>query len=92
MTEKDTGIECPKCGRKIIDGGTDYKCEAGDFMCKKNMRGHEITLEELQKILEDGRSDELEFISHSTGNPYNGRLVLNESKDGLAFEFPDRRR
>ena len=44
MTEKDTGIECPKCGRKIIDGGTDYKCEAGDFMCKKNMRGHEITL------------------------------------------------
>jgi len=88
MTEKDTGIECPKCGRKIIDGGTDYKCEAGDFMCKKNMRGHEITLEELQKILEDGRSDELDFVAKDRHH-YKGLLVLNAAKNGIDFKFPD---
>ncbi|MCI6198610.1 MAG: hypothetical protein SOW06_00515 [Succinivibrionaceae bacterium] len=87
----DTGLKCPKCGGKIIDDGKAYKCESGDFKCWKSIRGHEVTRDELQKAIA-GQSDELEFISHSTGNPYNGRLVLNESKDGLAFEFPDRRR
>ena len=87
----DTGLKCPKCGGKIIDDGKAYKCESGDFKCWKSIRGHEVTRDELQKAIA-GQSDELEFISHSTGNPYNGRLVLNESKDGLAFEVPDRRR
>lgn len=88
---EDSGLKCPKCGGKIVDDGKAYKCESGDFKCWKSIRGHEVTRDELQKAIA-GQSDELEFISHSTGNPYNGRLVLNESKDGLAFEFPDRRR
>jgi len=87
----DTGLKCPKCGGKIIDDGRFYRCEGGDFKCWKSIRGHEVTRDELQNVFV-GESDELEFISHSTGNPYKGRLVLNEAKDGLAFEFPDRRR
>ena len=91
IDKEELGLACPKCGKRIIEDGTAYRCEAGDFKCGKEILGTEISRDELQKAIA-GQSDELEFISHSTGNPYNGRLVLNEAKDGLAFEFPDRRR
>lgn len=86
----DTGLKCPKCGGKVIDDGRFYRCDGGDFKCWKVIRGHEITRDELQNALV-GKSDELEFISHSTGNPYKGCLVLNEAKDGLEFKFPGRK-
>ena len=37
MAENDTGIKCPKCGKKIIDDGTTYRCESSDFKCWKKI-------------------------------------------------------
>ncbi len=86
----DSGLKCPKCGKKILESGKGFFCEGGDFRCWKSIRGAEISREELQKILE-GQGDELGFVGKSSGKPYKGRLVLNEAKDGLDFEFAERK-
>lgn len=85
---EDTGLKCPHCGKRILETDKGFFCEEKDFKCWKNTRGHEISREELQKIL-DGQGDELDFVGKSSGKPYKGRLVLNEAKDGLDFEFAD---
>lgn len=87
---EDTGLKCPHCGKKILETDKGFFCEGKDFKCWKSTRGHEISSEELQKILE-GQCDELDFVGKSSGKPYKGRLVLNEAKDGLDFEFADRK-
>ena len=91
MAENDTGIKCPKCGKKIIDDGTTYRCESSDFKCWKKICGTEITLEELHKILA-GQGDKLEFTSNKNGKPFTTRMVLNEAKDGIIFEFAARKK
>ena len=88
--EKDSGLKCPKCGKKIMESGKGFSCEGGDFKCWKEIDSLEISREELQKILE-GQGDELDFVGKSSGKPYKGRLVLNEAKDGLDFEFADKK-
>ena len=85
---EDTGLKCPHCGKKILETDKGFFCEGKDFKCWKSIRGAEISREELQKILE-GQGDELDFVGKSSGKPYKGRLVLNEAKDGLEFEFAD---
>ncbi|MDY6336227.1 MAG: hypothetical protein SPL25_04005 [Succinivibrionaceae bacterium] len=85
---EDTGLKCPHCGKKILETDKGFFCEGKDFKCWKSTRGHEISSEELQKILE-GQCDELGFVGKSSGKTYKGRLVLNEAKDGLEFKFAD---
>ena len=87
---EDTGLKCPHCGKKILETDKGFFCEDRDFKCWKSTRGAEISREELQKILE-GQGDELDFVGKSSGKPYKGRLVLNEAKDGLDFEFADKK-
>ena len=43
---------------------------------------------ELQKVFEDGRSDELDFVAKDRHH-YKGLLVLNAAKNGIDFKFPD---
>lgn len=86
----DSGLKCPKCGKKILESGRGFSCEGGDFKCWKEISGTEISLVELKKALE-GQSDELGFRSHKTGKTFLARLVLNEAKDGLDFEFADKK-
>lgn len=84
------GLKCPHCGKKILETDKGFFCEDRDFKCWKSTRGAKISREELQKILE-GQGDELDFVGKSSGKPYKGRLVLNEAKDGLDFEFADKK-
>lgn len=87
---EDTGLKCPHCGKKILETDKGFFCEGKDFKCWKSIRGAEISREELKKILE-GQGDELDFVGKSSGKPYKGRLVLNDAKDGLDFEFADKK-
>ena len=79
-------LKCPKCGKKIIEDGPAYRCEDNyrHFWCKKIIRGHEITREEVWKVLNDKKSDEIEFISQN-GIHYKGHLVLKETNDCIVF-------
>ncbi len=85
----DTGLKCPKCGGKIIDDGKAYKCESGDFKCWKSIRGHEVTRDELQKVIDEGSSDELDFTDQDTGKPYTARLKLSSDKKSVEVPKPE---
>lgn len=86
--EKDTGLNCPKCGKPLLEDDRTFSCEAGDFKIWKNHSGHFITRDELAAIL-DGKCGELSFTSKA-GKPYKGRLVLDENKEKLRVEFDDK--
>ena len=85
----DTGLKCPKCGGKIIDDGKAYKCESGDFKCWKSIRGHEVTRDELQKVIDEGSSDELDFTDHDSGKSYKAHLNLSSDKQTVDVPKPE---
>lgn len=69
IDKEELGLACPKCGKRIIEDGTAYRCEAGDFKCGKEILGTEISRDELQKAIA-GQSDELGFRSSKTGKTF----------------------
>lgn len=87
---EDTGLNCPKCGKPVLEYEKEFSCEDHDFRCWKNTRGHLITRDELAAILE-GKCGELGFTSKA-GKPYKGTLKLSADKTGLDFAFIDRKK
>jgi DNA topoisomerase-3 len=83
---------CPKCGANVYDTEKGYVCEktqdkACDFRMGKIILQQPISLEQVQKILITGRSDEMsDFVSNRTHRKFSAQLVLG--KDGkIGFEF-----
>lgn len=83
---------CPKCGANVFDTEKGYVCEktqdkACDFRMGKVILQQPISLDQVQKILTEGRSDEMtEFVSNRTHRKFSAQLVLG--KDGkIGFEF-----
>lgn len=80
---------CPKCGNKVTRGRYAYVCSAGKEKCdfKINLRilGCPITKIQATKILSEGKTDKLDFISKS-GKKFSSRLVLDGDKK-LVFDF-----
>ena len=81
---------CPKCGKKLIRGRYYYCCETAkdgvcDFKVNFNILGAPIGKKQLKKILADGVSDKLAFISKS-GKNFEAKLRLS-SDFKLNFEF-----
>ena len=96
FTGKPVLGKCPKCGGKIFEGPETYLCENSQrdakrctFKLEKVKNGQPIDVEQLQKLLADGRTDLLtKFISRA-GKPFSAHLVL-EGKGKVAFEFAER--
>lgn len=80
---------CPKCGNKVIRGRYSYICSAGKEKCdfKINLRILDCPITKVQaaKILTEGRTDKLDFISKS-GKKFSARLVMDSEKK-LVFDF-----
>ncbi len=73
--------KCPVCGGTIKKGNKKYFCENWKLKdCKFgiwfNMYGATITEEQVQKICNEGKSDELIFASKN-GKKYKGYVKLN---------------
>jgi len=47
-------------------------------------------VEQVRKLLEDGRSDLIESFVSKRGNKFNAYLVLSQKQDKAEFEFPPR--
>ncbi len=72
---------CPLCGGKIMKGSKKYFCENWKQKdCKFgiwiNMYGATITDEQVKKICNEGKSDEMMFTSKN-GKKYKGYVKLN---------------
>lgn len=88
---------CPKCKGKVLQSDAAYFCEntAGartcDFRCGRVILQQEITPEQVQKILSQGRSDLLEnFVSNRNHRKFKAFLVLDPKTGKIGFEFQPR--
>ena len=88
---------CPKCQARVFEHGMSYVCEKSvgpekscDFRSGKVILQQEIAPSQMQKLLEDGRTDLLDgFVSSRTNRKFKAFLV--RQPDGkIGFEFEPR--
>ncbi len=60
------------------------------FKLSKKLCEVEIPVEQVKKLLEDGRSDLIENFVSKRGNKFGAYLVLSQKQDKAEFEFPPR--
>jgi len=96
FTGKESLGKCPACGGQVFDAGMNYVCEnqAGvakscKFRTGKIILQHEISPEQVKKLLAEGKTDLLKgFVSKKTNRKFEAFLIV---KDGTtAFEFAPR--
>ena len=91
--------ECPVTKLKIYDTPNGYRPNPEEAKAQKNtpfsmakkMLGAEITLEQVQKLLTEGKTDLIQgFISNRTKRPFDAFLCLGKNSTKVRFEFPPR--
>lgn len=87
--------KCPKCASPVYEHGASYVCEKSvgpskscDFRSGKIILLQPIERGQMQKLLQDGRTDLLkEFVSSRTRRKFSAFLVVGpEGKVGFEFE------
>ena len=87
---------CPKCKGKVFQSPDAYLCENSQrdvkrctFKLEKVKTGRPIPVEQLQKLLKDGKTDLLDNFLSRAGRTFSAYLVL-EGKGKVGFEFAER--
>jgi hypothetical protein len=88
--------KCPKCGGQIFESPDTYICERSQldmkrctFKLDKVKNGQPISVEQLQKLLKDGKTDTLDKFISKTGKPFTAWLKMS-GRGKIEFEFPER--
>ncbi len=97
FTGKTVVGKCPKCDGNIFDTEQGYMCENSRReakSCKFKTIGKVILEQPIepaqaQKILAEGKSDELDKFISKAGKPFPAFLVMDK-KGKITFDFPDR--
>ena len=88
---------CPKCASKVYEHGSGYICEKAtgpartcDFRSGRIILQQEISVEQMKKLLNTGRTDLLtDFVSNKSRRKFKAFLV--KQPDGkIGFEFMQR--
>jgi DNA topoisomerase-3 len=83
-------------GGQLVELGDAYYVRKPDqdnrqvFKLSKKLCEVEIPVEQVRKLLEDGRSDLIENFVSKRGNKFGAYLVLSQKQDKAEFEFPPR--
>ncbi|HEX3818315.1 MAG TPA: DNA topoisomerase 3 [Chthoniobacterales bacterium] len=81
---------------ELVESGDAYYVRKPDqdnravFKLTKKLCEHEITKDEVQELLAEGRSPLIEDFVSKRGNKFAAYLVLSPKKDKADFEFPPR--
>jgi DNA topoisomerase-3 len=88
--------KCPKCGGRVCDTEAGYLCENSQLEAKScKFKIGKVILEQpiepaqAQKILAEGRSDQLDKFISKAGKPFPAFLVMDK-KGKITFDFPPR--
>jgi len=96
ISEKSLGA-CPICKTPVRETDMAYCCEKRalanpecELRISKKIKGRDIPVEQMEKLLRDGKTDLLEKFISSKNRPFNAYLVL--TKEGkLGWEFAARK-
>jgi len=93
---------CPACGGKVFELGNQYVCEKAvstleqassscKFKTGKMVLQQPIELEQIQKLLQNGKTDLLEkFVSMRTRRAFKAFLAWDAEAQKVAFQFEER--
>jgi DNA topoisomerase-3 len=83
-------------GGQLVELGDAYYVRKPDqdnrqlFKLSKKLCEVELPVEQVQKLLTEGRSDLIEGFVSKRGNKFSAYLVLSQKQDKADFEFPPR--
>ncbi|HVF64499.1 MAG TPA: DNA topoisomerase III [Casimicrobiaceae bacterium] len=85
---------CPKCRSFVFEMPNAYVCERAvgperscDFRSGRTILSRTIERPQMEKLLESGRTDLMQFVSARTKRPFNAYLVRQpDGKVGFEFE------
>lgn len=84
--------QCPKCQGRVFATSKGYLCEHTkdklcDFRVGKTILQQELDSEQVRKLLNEGRTDELGgFVSNRTKRKFSAKLIM-QGGGKLGFEF-----
>ena len=92
---QETLGSCPKCAARVFEHGMGYVCEKSvgpaktcDFRSGKVILQQEVARDEMQKLLETGKTSLLKgFISARTRRKFSAYLVRDPASGKVGFEF-----
>jgi DNA topoisomerase III len=98
FSEQETLGICPKCSGNVFEHGLSYVCEKAvgaartcDFRSGKIILQQEISRAEMQKLLNDGRTNLLKgFVSNKSKRKFSAFLVRDAATGKVGFEFEAR--
>ncbi len=87
---------CPKCSGAVYEHGMSYVCENTpakrcDFRSGKIILQQEISREQMEKLLKDGRTDLITRFISKKGRPFKAFLVKGAGGK-ITFEFEARKK
>ena len=81
---------CPSCGGNILVSPLAYNCsnyKTPDILCNfflwRNIAGHQVTVEEMRQICEEGRTREPLELFRSNGAVFFQHLALNSTRNKI---------
>ena len=85
---------CPKCGHRVFETPNAYVCERAvgddrqcDFRSGRTILARVVDRAQMAKLLEQGKTDLLQFVSARTRRPFSAYLVKQpDGKVGFEFE------
>ena len=87
---------CPKCKGKVYEGPTSWVCERTQadtrkctFKVGRKILDQTVERPQVEKLLQDGRTEALSGFVSKAGKNFTAHLVLGQ-RGKVEFEFPDR--
>jgi DNA topoisomerase-3 len=85
--------KCPKCGSNVYESSMHYICEKAtgpekscDFRSGKVILQQPIERAQMEKLLQNGKTDLLDKFISKKGRPFKAYLAVGDKKVGFEFE------
>jgi DNA topoisomerase III len=85
--------KCPKCGHNVYESTMHYLCEKAtgpnrtcDFRSGKLILQQPIERVQMEKLLNEGKTDLLDKFISKKGRPFKAYLSVNDKKVGFEFQ------
>ena len=88
LREKNkTSLKCPLCGGEIKDDRFGWKCQDCGFTLNYSVAGKELTVSDLEAIINDGETKVIKGFMSKGGKKFDAKLILDKETKRVNFSF-----